>query len=254
MSRTRVIRPSPSSPHRSTSPAASARSISSTVLCGRSSRYSARSPTAGGSSPGWPLMASSSWCWAGVRPDLPCPRLRPAQEAAQPGAECEQVLVVLAGQLIHVCHRPVLPAGPVPASALPGQLNASWPRPTGGAGWPGRGGGGRGVKRGGPARLAGAHGRPAPSPGSPPVGRADRSFTRQPGRAGRGRLPATGWRAWSWLTQEPGGGGQQAAAGSPGQHRHLMSCYDINGRQPGLASPLPAHSGKPGCQSGCAPC
>ena len=68
VSRTRVIRPSPSSPQRSTSPAASARSISSTVLCGRSSRYSARSPTAGGSVPGWPLMASSSWCWAGVRP------------------------------------------------------------------------------------------------------------------------------------------------------------------------------------------
>ena len=68
VSRTRVIRPSPSSPHRSTSPAASARSISSTVLCGRSSRYSARSPTVGGSAPGWPLMASSNWCCAGVRP------------------------------------------------------------------------------------------------------------------------------------------------------------------------------------------
>ena len=65
--------------------------------------------------------------------DLPGLRLRPAQEAAQPDAEGEQVLVVLAGQPIHVRHRPGLPAGPVPASALPVQLNVGWSGPACGA-------------------------------------------------------------------------------------------------------------------------
>jgi hypothetical protein len=89
--------------------------------------------------------------------------------------------------------------------------------------------------------------------GWPGSARADRSFTRQPGRAGLRPVTRNRTAGMVWVNQEPGGGGQQAAACHPGQHRHLMSCYDINGRQPGLASPLPAHSGKPGCQSGCAP-
>ena len=89
--------------------------------------------------------------------------------------------------------------------------------------------------------------------GWPGSARADRSFTRQPGRAGLRPVTRNRTAGMVSVNQEPGGGGQQAAACHPGQHRHLMSCYDINGRQPGLASPLPAHSGKPGCQSGCAP-
>ena len=53
---------------RSTSPAALARSTSSTALCGRSSRYPARSPTVGGLPPGCPLIATSNWCWTWVSP------------------------------------------------------------------------------------------------------------------------------------------------------------------------------------------
>ena len=87
----------------------------------------------------------------------------------------------------------------------------------------------------------------------PGSGRADRSFTRQWGRPGPRPVSRNRTAGMVPVNQEPGGG-QPAAACHPGQRRHTMSCYDINGRQPGLASPWPAHAEKPGCQSGCAPC
>ncbi len=126
--------------------------------------------------------------------DLPGPRLRPAQEAAQPGAEGEQVLVILAGQPIHVRHRPGLPAGPVPASALPAQLNASWPGP---ACWA-RGPRGPGTAR--RAHLVPSGPRPGWSVGPPPLawssgavrGRGSGGTRAKPGSGGSGEAGRNG--------------------------------------------------------------